>query len=126
MADITSDSETFPKDFQHALNAGDLDRISALYDENAVLHLQSGEIRSGAAAVRDEMRLLIKAHAHITNTLRLTFRHDDIALIIVDYVLQLTAPDGTRVELPGTATNVIQDQGTQGWRMIIANPQGTA
>lgn len=126
MTDITTTPEAFPKNFEHALNAGDLDQVSALYDENAVLHVQGGEIHSGAAAVRDEMRQLIEAQAHITNTLRLTFQHNDIALIIVDYVLQLTAPDGSPVELSGTATNVIQDHGDEGWRMIIANPQGTA
>ena len=32
--------------------AGDLDRICRLYDDNAVLRLQSGEIHSGASAVK--------------------------------------------------------------------------
>ena len=126
MTEITTTPEAFPQDFERALNAGDLDRICALYDDHAVLHVQAGEIRSGATAVRDEMRQLIEAGAQITNALRLTFRHDDIALIVVDYVLRLTTAGGDRVELSGTATNVIQDQGDDGWRMIIANPQGVA
>ena len=72
------------------------------------------------------MQQLIASKAHITNTLRHTFRHDDIALIVVDYVLRLTAPDGSPIPITGTATNVLQDHAEKGWRMIIANPQGTA
>lgn len=118
--------ENFPHAFDAALNAGDLDRLLALYDEAAVLRVQSGETRSGSAAVRAEMEALIAAKADITNTLRLAFRHGDTALIIVDYVLRLTMPDGAPVVVTGTATNVIAAQAGRGWRMIIANPQGTA
>jgi ketosteroid isomerase-like protein len=125
MADTVTDPTDFPGDFESALNDGDLDRIVALYDDNAVLHVQSGEIHSGPAAVRAEMQQLIASGASIKNTLRHTFAHDGTALIIVDYVLHLTTPAGPAV-INGTATNVIQDHGDKGWRMIIANPQGTA
>jgi ketosteroid isomerase-like protein len=125
MAELVIDPTAFPHDFETALNKGDLDGIVALYDENAVLHVQTGEIHSGPAAVRAEMEQLIASQANITNTLRHTFRHGDIALIVVDYVLHLTTPDGSPVVITGTATNVIQDQAEKGWRMIIANPQGT-
>jgi ketosteroid isomerase-like protein len=126
MSDIVTDPTAFPRDFENALNEGDLERIVGLYDENAVLHVQTGDIHSGATAVRTEMHQLIVSQATITNTLRHTFQHDDIALIVVDYVLRLTAPDGNPVTITGTATNVIQNHPEKGWLMIIANPQGTA
>jgi ketosteroid isomerase-like protein len=126
MSDIVTNPTAFPKAFETALNTGDLQRIVALYDEEAVLRVQSNETHSGSAAVRAEMQQLILAKAHITNALRHTFRSGDIALIIVDYVLRLTAPDGSAVSLTGTATNVIRNRPKNGWRMIIANPQGAA
>lgn len=126
MSDIVLDPAAFPERFEVALNAGDLEYIVALYDENAVLHVQTGDIHSGSGAVRAEMQQLISSRATIKNTLRHTFHYGDIALIVVDYVLRLTAPDGSPIEIIGTATNVIQDQAGKGWRMIIANPQGTA
>lgn len=121
-----TDPSAYPQEFESALNQGDLDRIAALYDETAVLRVQSNEIRSGTAAVRAEMGQLIAAQASISNTLRHTLRHGDTALIVVDYVLRLTAPDGTPIVLTGTATNVIQKHSTKGWRMIVANPQGVS
>ena len=72
------------------------------------------------------MQQLIAARAEIANTLRHTLVRGDVALIIVDYVLRLTAPESGPGVLSGTATNVIQHHPGKGWRMIIANPQGTA
>lgn len=123
MTGIVTDPPAFPREFELALNAGDLERIFELYAEDAVLRTQSNETRSGAAAVRAEMQQLIAAKANITNTLRHTLRHGETALIVVDYVLRLTAPDGAPVVLTGTATNVIQERPAKGWRMIVANPQ---
>ncbi len=126
MTGIVATPEDFPFAFQHALNGGDLERIVALYDDAAVLRVQSGEVRSGTTAVRAEMRQLVAADAEIANTLRHSLRHGDVALIVVDYVLRLRAPDGSPVVLTGTAANVIRNTPANGWRMIIANPQGLA
>lgn len=123
---VVTSPEAFPHEFERALNAGDLERMVALYDEDAVIRGHADEIRSGVAAVRAEMQQLIEAGATITNALRLTFRHGRTALIIVDYVLRVTAPDGNPLVVNGTATNVIQESSERGWRLIVANPQGTA
>ena len=126
MTDTVTDPTVYPKAFEAALNAGDIDRIVALYDDEAVLRGQSNEVHSGPDAVRAEMQQLVASGANITNTLRHVFQHDDTALIIVDYVLKLTPPGGDPVEMTGTATNVIRNDLQTGWRMIIANPQGVA
>lgn len=126
MSNVVTDPTAYPREFEAALNKGNLGRIVALYEEAAVLRTQSNEMPSGSTAVRAEMQQLISAKANLTNTLRHTLRHGDIALIIVDYVLRLTAPNGSPISMTGTATNVIRHHSEKGWRMIIANPQGTA
>lgn len=124
MTSIITDPTTFPHAFDAALNAGELDQLVALYAEDATLRTQSDDIVSGAAAVRAEMKQLMAAKADITNTLRRIFRYGDTALIIVDYVLRLTMPDGKPVTVNGTATNVIREDKDKGWRLVVANPQG--
>ncbi len=126
MSNIVTDPADFPHVFDAALNEGDLNRLAALYEDQAVLRVSSGEVRSGGAAVREEMGGLIAARANITNSLRHLFRSGDVALIIVDYVLRLSAPDGRPVEVTGAATNVLRRDEEKGWRLIVANPQGTA
>ena len=111
----------FPKAFEEALNVGDLNAILALYDEAATLRTQSGEARSGAAAVRSEMEQLIAAGARITNTLRHVLVSGDVALIIVDFVLRLGTAEGP-TEVSGTATNVLRRDPHGRWHMAIANP----
>jgi uncharacterized protein (TIGR02246 family) len=124
MPHLVTTPEAFPSAFDAALNAGDLEGLIGLYDPDATLRMQSGEVHSGMAAVAAEMGGLIAARAHIDNTLRHTLRHGDTALIIVDYVLRLDGPGGERVEVSGTATNVIQRHADGSWRLVIANPQG--
>lgn len=51
---------------------------------------------------------------------------EDIALLIVDWTISGTTPDGEEVDIRGTATDVAR-RGKDGiWRYIIDNPFGTA
>lgn len=51
MADVT-DPTSFARAFDDARNAGELDRLVALYAEDATLRTRSKETLSGAVAVR--------------------------------------------------------------------------
>lgn len=125
MSNTVTDPATFPHAFDAAMNGGDLDSLVQLYDEQAAIRVQSGDTHHGSDAVRGEVAKLMAAKADITNTLRHLFHSGDTALIIVDYVLRLTTPGGP-VEVKGTATNVLRRHPDRGWRLLIANPQGTA
>ena len=122
---IVTDPTTFPTAFDHALNAGDLDRLVCLYDPQAAIRTSEGSVGRGVDQITQEMGKLISAKALIDNRLRHIFQNGDTALI-VDWTLELNTPDGQRVKAQGTATNVIRQTADHGWRMIISNPQGTA
>ncbi|MGW7439121.1 YybH family protein [Streptomyces sp. NPDC054849] len=50
----------------------------------------------------------------------------DIALLIVDWSIEGTGPDGAAVRLAGTATDVAR-RGPDGlWRYVVDNPFGTS
>ena len=125
MPTSVTDPINFPRAFEAALNAGDLEQVVALYEENATLRVPSGQTRTGADAVRTEMGQLIAANARISNTLRHALVSGSTALILVTYVLALTTPDGP-AEVSGTATNVLRRDPQGSWRMAISNPQGIA
>jgi ketosteroid isomerase-like protein len=121
-----TDVRDYAKAFESALNAGHAERILQLYDAGAAMRTPDGRISTGLDAVRAEMQDLIRANAHIQNHLRYALVHDDTALIVVDWTLQLVPPDGNPVRQQGTATNVIRFDKNEGWRMIVANPYGVA
>jgi ketosteroid isomerase-like protein len=51
--------------------------------------------------------------------------HDDTALIVVDWTLEATTPDGTRVTPSGTTANVARRSAGGSWRFTVLNPLGT-
>jgi ketosteroid isomerase-like protein len=123
---IITDPETFASAFDQALNAGDLDRLHSLYDPEATMRISDGSVVDGHEQVGQELKRLIGAEAQLENRTRHVFRQSDVALIVVDYTLRITTPDGQRVDTQGTATNVLRHTPGHGWRMIIANPPGIA
>ncbi|MEV6767177.1 alpha/beta fold hydrolase [Nocardia sp. NPDC051030] len=121
-----TDPALLPHAFENALNAHDADRVLALYAENATMRTVTGEVITGSAALREEVEQTIAANPHITNTTRHILVGEDTALVIVDWILRLTTPDGDRVTASGTTANVASLGKDGAWRFTILNPTGTA
>ncbi len=119
------EASKFPNAFDQALNAGDLEGLVSLYDERATIRTADSRVEQGLAAVRVEMEDLIASKATLVNTARHTLQSGDTALIVVDWNLVFSTPDGQRIERRGTATNVLKKDPDRGWRLLVANPQGT-
>ncbi|MFC5722757.1 YybH family protein [Streptomyces gamaensis] len=120
-----TDPALLPLAFQNALNAHAADQVLALYTENATMRTVTGEVISGSAALRKEVEQTIAAGPRITNTTRHVLVGDGTALVIVDWNMQTTAPDGNRVTASGTTTNVARRSTDGTWRFTILNPAGT-
>ena len=48
----------------------------------------------------------------------------ELALVLLDWTLNVTLPDGQAHEERGTATQVMEKGRDGGWRLRIANPPG--
>lgn len=124
MSTVT-DPASLPIAFQNLLNAHDADAVLALYSDDATMRTVTGEVIGGAAALREEVEQTIAADPHITNTTRHILVGDGTALVIVDWILKVTAPDGNRVTASGTTANVASRNADGTWRFTILNPTGT-
>lgn len=122
---LTSDAAHHPSVFEAAFNSGSAQALAAVYDRDAVFVPRAGEPVTGAElraanAEFQSLRLPISVRP------RHTYVADDIALLIVDWVIDGDAPDGGHVHIEGTATDVAR-RGADGlWRYVIDNPFGTA
>jgi len=112
--------------FEDALNAGDVDAVLALFSPDATMRTPAGEVITGPAELRAEIAGTVAAQARLTNKARFCLTGDDTALIVVDWTLEATAPDGTRVTPTGTTANVARRSADGSWRFTILNPLGTA
>jgi ketosteroid isomerase-like protein len=123
MSGVT-DPAKLPGVFADAFNSGDPDAVERLFEPDAVFVTEPGEAVSGAArrtATGDFLRL----GAPIAITLRHSYVSDDIALLVGDFVIHGTDPEGDEIHLEGTATDVAR-RGPDGcWRYVIDNPPGT-
>ncbi|MPY49975.1 YybH family protein [Streptomyces acidicola] len=118
-----SDPAQLPSAFVEAFNARDLVAIDRLFEPEAVRVLQPGVVVTG-----DGRRRATSSFLALGIPIRISLRHayvyDDTALLIGDFVIDGTKPDGEDVYIEGTATDVAR-RGADGlWRYIIDNPPG--
>ncbi|WP_436790539.1 YybH family protein [Yinghuangia sp. YIM S10712] len=122
---LTDAPACHPKVFEAAFNTGRADVLAGVYEADAVFVPESGaEVRGDALHAANAEFLSLGLP--ITVRLRHCYTADDLALLIVDWTIDGTGPDGGHVRIEGTATDVAR-RGPDGlWRYVIDNPFGVA
>ena len=111
--------------FGKALKAGDVDTLVDLYEPTGVLIFHpSGKKAEGHAQVRDGLIELLAMNPTITPVKSLLLTAGDIVLSLSRWTFTGTEPDGTRVELEGSATDVLRKQPDGRWLVAIDNVWG--
>ena len=107
-----------------AFNAGDLECLTALYEESAVFRPQPGQAVCGIAAIRQALAgfLALKAKFEIHSTDIL--QAEDIALIYSSWSLRGRNADGSALAMTGTTSDVVRRQSDGSWLFAIDNPDG--
>jgi ketosteroid isomerase-like protein len=86
----------------------------------------TGEVLTDREALHAETVNSIAAQARLTSKPGFTQIGGDTALIIVDWNLEATLPDGTRISPTGTTAAVARRSAGGSWRFAVLNCQGTA
>jgi uncharacterized protein (TIGR02246 family) len=119
------DPARLPFAYQDALNAGHADAVLALFHQDATMRTFNGRVLTDREALRAETVQTVAAQARLTNKPRFTQIGGDTALIIVDWNLEATLPDGTRISPTGTTAAVARRPADGSWRFAVLNCQGT-
>ncbi|MGW7822082.1 YybH family protein [Streptomyces puniciscabiei] len=120
-----TDPALLPGAFEAALNGGDVEGVLALFAPGATMRTPAGEVITGHEALRREISGTVAARGRLTNVPRHTLVGAEAALLVTDWTLEVTAPDGERVAPTGTTANVAC-RGVDGcWRFVVLNPLGT-
>jgi len=121
-----TDPARLPIAYADALNAGDADAVVALFHQDASMRTFGGDVLTDQEALRAEAVSSIAAQARLTNKPRFTQVGGDTALSVVDWDLEATLPDGTRISPTGTTTAVARRSADGSWRFAVLNCQGAA
>jgi len=114
-----------PAVFAAAFNSGAPDAVERVYEPGGVLVARPGVPVTGPERAAANARLQALG-VPIEVRPRHVYVADDIALLVVDWVIEGIGPDGDPVHVAGTATDVARRDPDGTWRYVIDNPWGTA
>ncbi|MDL4818275.1 YybH family protein [Actinomadura opuntiae] len=117
--------EDVPQVFEERFNSGDTAAVADLYEDGAVFVPEPGAGLSGADA-RAANERFVALGVPIKVTPRHVYAAGDVALLIVDWVIDGTGRDGVPVHIEGTATDVARRGADGCWRYAVDNPFGVA
>ncbi|MDT0442872.1 YybH family protein [Streptomyces johnsoniae] len=120
-----TEPEQHPAVFAASFGTGSTEAVTRLYEPGAVLVPRPGEPVTGDGLARSTADVL-GLGLPIEVRPRHTYVSGDIALLIVDWVIEGTGPAGEPVHVEGTATDVARRGPDGTWRYVIDNPFGTA
>ena len=118
--------EEGPQLWAETFIAGDLDALVELYEPDATLVAQPGEVVEGTEAIREALRAFLATQPTFNLEVRKVLQTGDIALSFADWTLRGTGPEGEAIEMAGQTSDVQRRQPDGTWRFVIDNPYGSA
>jgi uncharacterized protein (TIGR02246 family) len=105
-------------------NRRDLDGIMALYEPEASLLPQPGQVVHDRDAIRQALRQFLALKATMTMATVFSAQSGDLALLRGHWELAGTGPDGTPVRMSGQSIKVARKQTDGTWLFVIDHPFG--
>ena len=110
--------------FSETLNAGDIDGMMALYEQDAVLVVGPGQTVTGHEQIREALEGYIALKGTITMDSPGIVQGTDLAFLAARSSLDGTGPDGQPVTLGGVTGDVVRRGADGVWRLALDNPVG--
>lgn len=110
----------------NGINAGDLEGVTELYEQEAAFIVRPGQVVVGRTAIRDATAALIALTPRATLEVLQSIVTGDLALLISRWQLTGTDADGNPVDVIGQTSDVARRQADGTWRFVIDNPWGDA
>ncbi|NED19017.1 DUF4440 domain-containing protein [Streptomyces sp. SID9913] len=124
MRSLADRPEEVPAVFAERFNSGDAAALAQVYEDAAVLVPQPGTPATGPDLHAANGRLQ-ELGIPIAVRPRHVYCSGDVALLIVDWVIDGTGREGQAVHVEGTATDIARRGPDGRWRYVIDNPFGT-
>jgi uncharacterized protein (TIGR02246 family) len=112
-------------DLVRAINAGDLAAAVELYEPEAILVAQPGQLARGRTQLREALAGFVAMRATLTSEAQQVLEADNLALYLARWSLRGTDPGGAPVVLRGESTDILRRQADGRWLIVIDDPWGT-
>jgi uncharacterized protein (TIGR02246 family) len=105
--------------FAELMNAGDLEGLLALYEDDAVLAPAPGQRVIGKAQIRAALAEFLSLNGRITARNNYCMQAGDIALTQGAWTLTYAGPDGQQLEQSARSSEVMRQQADGSWLYAI-------
>ena len=109
-----------------SLTAGNLKALVELYEPDATLVAQPGEVVTGVEAIREVLSALLAMEPTFNLEVRKVLQTGDLALSFADWTPSGTGPEGEAIEMAAQTSDVLRRQADGTWCFVIDNPFGSA
>ena len=107
-----------------AINRGDLDGAVALYEKDAVMVVQPGQLARGAAELRNALAGFIALKPALRMEAERVVEAGDLALYLGRWSLRGTDPSGRPVAMSGESSDILRRRKDGSWLIALDNPWG--
>jgi uncharacterized protein (TIGR02246 family) len=108
--------------FGEYLNAGNLDGLVGLYEPNATLIPQPGQVAVGSEAIGASLSELLAAAPRVQTNVVRSAGDGDVVMLYNDWSGTFAGPDGKPMEIAAKAIEVVRRQPDGTWRFVIDDP----
>jgi len=108
--------------FAQAFSAGDLEALVALYEPDAALVPQPGQVATGREAIREALQGFLTLCGEFRMEVKGVVETGDFALVRSNWSLSGAGPGGCLVDLSGRGAEVVRRQPDGSWLYVIDNP----
>ena len=110
--------------FAEAVSSGDLERVLALYEPEALLAPRPGERARGLGEIRAALGELLSLGGVMESRNVWCMQVAELALLQGEWRLRGTAPDGSPLELSSRTAEVVRRQPDGSWLYVIDHAFG--
>jgi uncharacterized protein (TIGR02246 family) len=110
--------------FTAAFNAGQVDSIMALYEQDAALVPQPGQITRGRESIKHALQQFLALKGTMQLETAYVIQESGLALMRSQWRLTGKGPDGKPLEMSGKSVEVARRQANGEWLWVIDHPFG--
>ena len=110
--------------FAVAFNSGNVDLIMALYEPEATLIPQPGQVTRGHTAIRYALQQFLALKGTMQVRSVFVIHGPGVALMRGQWKLTGTGPDGKPIEMNGQSVEVARQQPSGDWLIAVDHPFG--
>ena len=110
--------------FQNCVRNGDVEGALDCFDDEAIYVTGIGTFVTGKENIRKALEQVCGLKPDLQAQRSTGFTVDNITAWVDEWTMKATLPDGTKLEMRGTSSDILKKQPNGNWAYLVDNPYG--